>query len=192
MASLEVGRPAPQFSLKDKDGKVVQLKDLHGQWVVLYFYPKDDTPGCTREACAFRDDHELLSESNAVVLGVSPDRAESHQKFAKKYGLPFTLLTDENHAVAETYGAWGEKSLYGRRFMGMIRSTFLIDPEGKIAHVWPKVKVDGHSEAVRDAIAAAARGEMPATAPKPKPKKTAAKKAAPAKARAAKVSRSKR
>jgi thioredoxin-dependent peroxiredoxin len=180
MASLEVGKPAPEFSLKDKDGKVIQLKDLRGQWVVLYFYPKDDTPGCTREACAFRDDHELLSESNAVVLGVSPDRAESHQKFAKKYELPFTLLSDEDHSVANTYGAWGEKSLYGRKFMGMIRSTFLIDPDGKIARVWPKVKVDGHSEAVREAIADAANAQSGAVVAK-----TSAKKTAPTRTKAA-------
>jgi peroxiredoxin Q/BCP len=121
----------------------------------LYFYPKDNTPGCTVEACSFRDEQAALKKAGAVVLGVSPDSAASHQKFATKHSLSFPLLVDEGHAVAEKYGAWGEKSLYGRKFLGIIRSTFLIDPKGRIAHVWPKVRVDGHVEQVVEALKAA-------------------------------------
>jgi peroxiredoxin Q/BCP len=156
MPMLKEGAAAPSFSLEDQDGNKVSLKDLKGKWVVLYFYPKDDTPGCTREACGFRDEQKALTKAGAVVLGVSKDSVPSHQKFAKKYKLNFPLLSDPDHEVAEKYGAWGEKTLYGRKFMGMIRSTFLIDPKGKIAKVWPKVKVDGHVEQVQEAIAAAA------------------------------------
>ena len=152
MAMLDVGDKAPAFSLEDQSGKTVKLSDFKGKTVVLYFYPKDDTPGCTREACAFRDEHSALRKAGAVVLGVSPDSGASHAKFAGKYGLPFPLLADTGHAVSEKYGAWGEKSLYGRKFMGIIRSTFLIDGSGKVAHVWPKVKVDGHVDQVLEAI----------------------------------------
>lgn len=152
MAMLDVGDKAPAFSLEDQSGKTVKLSDFKGKTVVLYFYPKDDTPGCTREACAFRDEHSALRKAGAVVLGVSPDSGASHAKFAGKYDLPFPLLADTGHAVSEKYGAWGEKSLYGRKFMGIIRSTFLIDGSGKVAHVWPKVKVDGHVDQVLEAI----------------------------------------
>jgi peroxiredoxin Q/BCP len=152
MAMLDVGDKAPAFSLEDQSGKTVKLSDFKGKTVVLYFYPKDDTPGCTREACAFRDEHSALRKAGAVVLGVSPDSGASHAKFAGKYDLPFPLLADAGHAVSEKYGAWGEKSLYGRKFMGIIRSTFLIDGSGKVAHVWPKVKVDGHVDQVLEAI----------------------------------------
>jgi thioredoxin-dependent peroxiredoxin len=152
MSTIDIGDAAPSFSLKDQNGEVQALKDLKGKWVVLYFYPKDDTPGCTREACGFRDEHSALKKAGAIVLGVSPQGAESHQKFTKKYKLPFPLLVDDSHDVAEKYGAWGEKSLYGRKFMGLIRSTFLIDPKGRIANVWRKVKVDGHVEQVRQAL----------------------------------------
>ena len=130
--SVQAGDKAPAFTLKDRRGKKVKLSDFKGKYVVLYFYPKDNTPGCTTEACDFRDEHSALQKAGAVVLGVSPDSAASHQKFAAKYELPFPLLVDADHAVAEKYGAWGEKSLYGRKFMGIIRSTFLIGPDGKM------------------------------------------------------------
>ncbi|HTS80002.1 MAG TPA: thioredoxin-dependent thiol peroxidase [Myxococcaceae bacterium] len=152
MAMLDVGTRAPAFSLEDQSGKTVKLSDFKGRKVVLYFYPKDDTPGCTREACAFRDEHSVLQKAGAVVLGVSPDSGASHARFAGKYKLPFPLLADTDHAVAEKYGAWGEKSLYGRKFMGITRSTFLVDGTGKIARVWPKVKVDGHVDQVLEAV----------------------------------------
>ena len=152
MAMPDVGDKAPAFSLEDQSGKTVKLSDLKGKTVVLYFYPKDDTPGCTREACAFRDEHSALQKAGAVVLGVSPDSGPSHAKFSGKYRLPFPLLADTDHAVSEKYGAWGEKSLYGRKFMGITRSTYLIDGSGKVARVWPKVKVDGHVDQVLEAI----------------------------------------
>ena len=148
---LKEGDQAPAFTMDDQDGKPVKLSDFKGQRVVLYFYPKDNTPGCTTEACAFRDDYAKLKKK-AVVLGVSPDSAASHQKFIAKHKLPFPLLVDEGHAVAEKYGAWGEKSLYGRKFMGIIRSTFLIGKNGKLEKVWPKVKVAGPNEAVLEAL----------------------------------------
>jgi thioredoxin-dependent peroxiredoxin len=152
MAMPEAGTKAPAFTLKDTEGNTVRLSDFQGKHVVLYFYPKDDTPGCTREACSFRDEQSALKKAGAVVLGVSPDSEASHQKFTKKYSLNFPLLVDEGHAVAEKYGAWGDKVLYGRKFKGMIRSTFLIGPDGKIEKVWPKVKVDGHVEQVKEAL----------------------------------------
>ena len=152
MAMPDVGDKAPAFSLEDQSGKTVKLSDFKGKTVVLYFYPKDDTPGCTREACAFRDEHSALLKAGAVVLGISPDSEASHAKFAGKYKLPFPLLADTDHGVSEKYGAWGEKSLYGRKFMGITRSTFLIDGSGKVARVWPKVKVDGHADQVLQAI----------------------------------------
>lgn len=146
--TLDAGDKAPSFSLKDAQGSTVKLSDFKGKPVVLYFYPKDNTPGCTREACDFRDKYSALKKKGAVVLGVSPDSDKSHQKFADKYSLSFPLLIDADHTVAESYGAWGEKTLYGRKFMGLIRSTFLIGPDGKIAKAWRKVKVDGHVEQV--------------------------------------------
>jgi peroxiredoxin Q/BCP len=149
----EVGDRAPAFTLPDQSGEPVKLSDFKGKAVVLYFYPKDDTPGCTREACSFRDEHSALVKAGAVVLGVSPDSTASHQKFAGKFKLPFPLLADTDHTVSEKYGAWGEKSLYGRKFMGITRSTFLIGKDGKVARVWPKVKVDGHVDEVQKALA---------------------------------------
>ncbi|MEN9800781.1 MAG: hypothetical protein RL653_4478 [Pseudomonadota bacterium] len=151
---LEAGQKAPAFSLKDQDGKTVKLSDFKGQHVVLYFYPKDNTPGCTAEACDFRDSQAALKKAGAVVLGVSMDSEASHQKFIQKHGLNFPLLVDADHAVAEKYGAWGEKSMYGKKFMGLIRSTFLVGPDGKLKQVWPKVKVDGHVEEVLEALSA--------------------------------------
>jgi len=149
---LRPGDKAPDFTGRDHNGNAVKLSDFKGKTVVLYFYPKDDTPGCTREACAFRDEHSALKKAGAVVLGVSPDSGPSHAKFAGKYKLSFPLLADTDHAVSEKYGAWGEKTLYGRKFMGITRSTFLIDGGGKVARVWPKVKVDGHVDQVLEAI----------------------------------------
>ena len=149
---IEEGKKAPAFSLKDQAGKTVKLSDFSGKNVVLYFYPKDNTPGCTTEACDFRDQHGKLEKAGAVVLGVSPDAEKTHLKFAGKFGLPFMLLADTEHEVAEKYGAWGEKSLYGRKYLGIIRSTFLIGGDGKVAKVWPKVKVNGHVEEVLEAV----------------------------------------
>jgi peroxiredoxin Q/BCP len=153
MPMPEVGDRAPAFTLPDQSGEPVKLSDFKGKAVVLYFYPKDDTPGCTREACSFRDEHSALVKAGAVVLGVSPDSTASHQKFAGKFKLPFPLLADTDHTVSEKYGAWGEKSLYGRKFMGITRSTFLIGKDGNVARVWPKVKVDGHVDEVRKVLA---------------------------------------
>ena len=150
--AIEEGKAAPAFTLKDQDGNAVKLSDLKGKNVVLYFYPADDTPGCTKESCAFRDDYSKLKKLGAVVLGVSPDDEKSHQKFIAKYSLPFPLLVDADHAVAEKYGAWGEKMNYGKKYMGLIRSTFLIGKDGKLLKAWRKVRVDGHAEAVLAAL----------------------------------------
>ena len=147
-AVLEVGQKAPPFTLLDDNGKKVSLSDFKGKKVVLYFYPKDDTPGCTREACAFRDGLEDLRESGAVVLGVSADSVESHKKFATKYDLNFPLLSDSDKKTLQAYGVWKEKSLYGRKFMGIERTTYVIDEEGRIAHIFSKVQVDSHLEDV--------------------------------------------
>jgi peroxiredoxin Q/BCP len=149
---IEPGQRAPAFTLTADDGTKVRLADLKGQPVVLYFYPRDDTPGCTREACAFRDRQAKLKKLGAVVLGVSGDSIQSHQKFRDKYRLNFPLLADEDHRVAEKYGAWREKNMYGKKSMGIQRSTFLIDSNGKVAKVWKQVKVDGHDEQVLNAL----------------------------------------
>lgn len=147
-----VGEKAPDFTLPASTGETIRLKDLRGKKVVLYFYPKDDTPGCTREACAFQNDLSLIQKKGAVVLGVSADDVESHRKFARKYGLRFPLLSDEEKEVIKAYGVWKKKSMYGRTFLGIERTTFLIDEEGTITHVFPKVKVDGHSGEIVDAL----------------------------------------
>jgi peroxiredoxin Q/BCP len=145
MAVLPVDSIAPLFRLRDQVGEFTDLRDLRSKWVVLYFYPKDDTPGCTKEACNFRDNYGAIQAAGAVVLGVSGDSAASHKKFAEKYELPFTLLVDdEDHAVARAYGAYGTKTNYGKTYEGVFRSTFIIDPAGRIAKVWPKVKPDAH------------------------------------------------
>ena len=130
MSQLKPGDPAPDFALPDQDGNPVSLAGLRGKRVILYFYPKDDTPGCTAQACGFRDEYTDIDSSGAVVLGVSPQGAESHVKFRDKYGLPFPLLSDEDHAVAEAYGVWGERSMYGKKYMGIVRSHFVIGPDG--------------------------------------------------------------
>src|SRR5262245_21383778 len=140
---LDVGSSAPSFRARDAEGKVVTLADLKGRWSVLYFYAKDDTPGCTTEACEFTDAIPRFEGLDATIVGVSPDSPESHAKFVKKHGLKVTLLSDPEHAMLEKYGAWGEKTLYGRTSIGVIRSTVLLDPKGKVAHVWPRVKAKG-------------------------------------------------
>ncbi len=146
--TLQEGQKVPDFSLMNEKGETVQLTDFKGQNVILYFYPKDMTPGCTTEACDFRDRFEDFSHLNAVVLGVSPVDANKHTKFIDKHGLPFSLLVDEDHAVAEAYGVWVLKKMYGREFMGIERSTFLIDSEGKLMKAWRKVRVKNHIEEV--------------------------------------------
>ena len=151
----KVGDAAPDVTLPDGDRAVRRLADQKGRWTILYFYPEDDTSGCTTEACQFRDLHEDIVASDADVWGVSPDDADSHQRFRTKYGLPFTLLSDEDHAVAMRYGAWAMKNNYGKKYMGIVRSSFLIDPEGRIARVWPRVKADGHAAEVMQALAEA-------------------------------------
>ncbi len=150
--TLAVGAKAPAFSLKDTTGATVKLSDFKGQKIVLYFYPKDDTPGCTKEACGFRDEFAQLKKRGAVVLGVSADNQKAHQKFTEKYSLPFTLLSDPEHEMIEKYGAWVEKSMYGRKYMGIARITYIIDEAGKIAHVFGKVKPDTHAQEVISAL----------------------------------------
>ena len=145
---LKVGQKAPAFALPNQDGKVMRLSDFKGKKVVLYFYPKDDTPGCTKESCAFRDGLDEIQNSGAVVLGISGDSVDSHKKFAKKFNLNFPLLSDEKKTVLQAYGVWKEKSLYGRKFMGIERTTFIIDEQGKLDDIFQKVKVDGHLEEV--------------------------------------------
>jgi peroxiredoxin Q/BCP len=151
-SALTVGKKAPDFTLANQDDEKVKLSDLAGGWVVLYFYPKDDTPGCTVEACDFTAGIKDFEKLDATVLGCSADSTERHRKFIAKYKLKITLLSDPDHKVLEKYGAWGEKNLYGRVSMGVIRSTVIIDPAGKVARHWPKVKAQGHAEEVRDAL----------------------------------------
>ena len=150
---IEAGTPAPEFELKADDGSTVPLADLRGRRVVLYFYPRDDTPGCTAQACGIRDQWQDFRGVDAVVLGVSPDDEASHRKFKEKYGLPFTLLADEDHAVAERYGVWGERTNYGRTYMGIKRSTFVIDEDGTVRSAMYGVKPDTHAERVLQALA---------------------------------------
>jgi peroxiredoxin Q/BCP len=150
---LEPGDRAPAFTLPDQDGKKVKLGDFKGQWVVLYFYPRADTPGCTTQACGIRDRSEEYAKAGAKVIGVSPDEPEALEKFDEKHGLGFTLLGDVDHEVAERYGAWGEKSMYGKKYMGMLRTTFVIDPKGKVAKVFPKVQPKKHDGLVLKALA---------------------------------------
>ncbi len=154
---IRTGEPAPPFALNDADGRTVALEDLAGKHVVLYFYPKDDTPGCTKEACGFRDAWHDLQALGAVVLGVSPDSAASHTRFAEKYRLPFRLLSDPDKRMMQDYGAWGEKTLYGRKTTGVIRSTFWIGPDGRVRRHWPRV---ANAETHPDQVLAALRGEL--------------------------------
>lgn len=152
MGELSEGAKAPAFTLKNSEGESVKLSDLKGSRVILYFYPKDDTPGCTTEACDFRDRYKVLKGNGTVVLGVSPDTSESHKKFRAKYSLPFELLADPDKKVAELYGAYGEKKMYGKVSMGIIRSTFVIGVDGRIEKIYRNVKAAGHAERVVDAL----------------------------------------
>jgi thioredoxin-dependent peroxiredoxin len=149
---IEEGKPAPDFELPSDEGESVRLSELRGKPVVLYFYPRDDTPGCTAQACGIRDAWDDFERRGAVVLGVSPDAETSHVKFKEKYGLPFTLLADTSHEVAEDYGVWVEKTNYGKTYMGIERSTFVIDADGNVAKVMRRVKPDTHAEQVLDAL----------------------------------------
>lgn len=149
---IEVGKKAPEISLLDGDRKKRTLKEFLGSKVVLYFYPKDNTSGCTAESCDFRDIFPKFKENNAVIIGISPDSVESHKKFAEKFELPFILLSDEDKKVLEKYGVWKEKSMYGKKYMGIVRSTFVIDGSGKIVKIFPKVKVKGHVEEVQKVL----------------------------------------
>lgn len=151
-AAIKDGAPAPGFELKDQNGMTHKLSDYAGKYIVLYFYPKDDTPGCTTEACQFRDMSKEFVKHNAVVLGVSPDTEKSHAKFAAKFELPFPLLADTEKKMVEAYGVWKEKSMYGRKYMGVERTTFLIGPDGKVVHGWAKVSVTGHDADVLKAL----------------------------------------
>ncbi|MEO7664950.1 MAG: thioredoxin-dependent thiol peroxidase [Candidatus Limnocylindrales bacterium] len=155
MSMPNAGDVAPAISLPDETGTTHDLAAQRGRWTIVYFYPADDTPGCTTEACQFRDIDAEVKDTGADVWGVSPDGATSHRKFREKFDLPFTLLSDEDHAVAERYGAWTLKTNYGREYMGIQRSTFLVDPDGRIARTWPKVKADGHAAEVLAALAKA-------------------------------------
>ncbi len=152
---LAVGSPAPDFSLTDDSGKTVTLSKLKGTQVVVYFYPRDDTPGCTTQACGVRDAWDAFTAAGALVLGVSPDGEASHAKFKAKFELPFTLLSDADHAVAEQYGAWGEKSMYGKKYMGVIRSTVVIAADGTVKAIFPKVQPAAHAKLVLAALKAA-------------------------------------
>lgn len=150
---MEAGTRAPAFTLPDQDGKPVKLSDFRGQWLVLYFYPKDDTPGCTTEACEFTSSLAEFNGMDAVVLGCSADSPESHRKFIAKYDIGFPLLSDVDAEMMTRYGAWGEKTLYGKKMTGVLRSTVLIDPDGKVAHHWANVRAEGHAAKVRETLA---------------------------------------
>lgn len=150
--ALEVGVKAPSFKLKNQDGKTISLTDLKGKPIVLYFYPKDDTSGCTKEACNFRDEFPKFGKLKAEIVGVSTDSIGSHKKFAEKYKLPFDLLSDESKEIVKKYGVWKEKNMYGRKYMGIERTTFIIDPSGKISKIFPKVKVEEHNNEIMEAL----------------------------------------
>jgi peroxiredoxin Q/BCP len=152
MSKLTVGDPAPDFTAATDSGGTLRLGDLRGKRVVIFFYPKDDTPGCTTQACSFRDQYPVIEEKNAVVLGVSPDGAKSHQKFKSKYNLPFTLLVDEDHAIAEAYGVWAEKSMFGNKYMGIERSHFVIDEQGNLIDVQVDVKANASAALALEAL----------------------------------------
>ena len=150
---LKEGGKAPDIQLDNDQGKPFHLADLKGKNVVLYFYPKADTPGCTKESCEFRDHSKQFTKKDTVIVGISPDKSAAQSKFKSKFDLPFTLLADTEHKTAEDYGVWKEKSMYGKKYMGVERTTFVIDPKGKIKKIFPKVKVDGHAKEVLAAIA---------------------------------------
>jgi thioredoxin-dependent peroxiredoxin len=148
MHSLQPGDTAPFFRLRDADEKEYSLEQFKGKRIVLYFYPKDDTPGCTKEACSFRDDYDVYTQNEIAIIGISADSTASHKKFAEKHKLPFILLSDPEKEVLKKYGAWGEKKLYGKTYLGIVRKTCLIDEKGKIIKIFPKVRVEGHSKAI--------------------------------------------
>ncbi len=154
MTDINIGDDSPEFSLPSTDGSNVISSDLRGSTVVLYFYPKDDTPGCTKEACGFRDNYDALTEKGVIVLGVSRDSIESHNKFTNKYSLPFPLLTDPEAEIAKKFGAYGEKKMYGRVFEGVLRQTFLINKDGMVEKIWRRVKTATHAEEVLTAVEA--------------------------------------
>jgi len=149
---IAVGKKAPEFSLPADDGSTISLADLKGRKVVLFFYPKDDTPGCTTESCELRDSWSAITAAGALVLGVSPDSVASHAKFSSKFSFPYRLLADTDHAMAEAYGVWGEKSMYGRKYWGILRTTVLLDEQGKVEHVFEKVKPKGHAAEVLEVL----------------------------------------
>ncbi|WP_156337293.1 thioredoxin-dependent thiol peroxidase [Paenibacillus dakarensis] len=151
-AQVQMGKEVPDFTLPSSNGKPVSLSDFRGKKIVIYFYPKNMTPACTNEACFFRDNYGALQQEGAVVLGISPDSLKSHDKFIQKYDLPFLLLSDEDHTVSVLFGVWQLKKMYGREYEGIVRSTFLIDEEGKLVKEWRKVKVVGHVEEVLEAV----------------------------------------
>jgi peroxiredoxin Q/BCP len=151
----KVGELAPDFELRDDEGRSHRLSDRRGHFTIVYFYPADDTPGCTKEACSFRDAHASFADEDTEVWGASPQGLASKAAFRAKYGLPFTLLADEDHRVAESYGAWGEKSNYGRTYMGILRTSFLVGPDGRVAHVWERVKPEDHATEVLAAVRSA-------------------------------------
>lgn len=150
---MQIGVKAPEFCLKNQDGVEVCSRDFNGKWVVLYFYPKDDTPGCTTEACEFSEEFSSFVDMDAVVLGVSADSVEKHKKFADKYALTITLLSDPEHKTIEAYGAWREKNMCGKKYMGIVRSTVLINPKGEVAYYWDNVKAKGHAAKVKEQLA---------------------------------------
>jgi thioredoxin-dependent peroxiredoxin len=152
MMAIKVGNKAPSFKLKNQNGETISLSGLIGKPVVVYFYPKDDTSGCTKEACNFRDEFPKFGKMKAEIIGISADSVESHKKFAEKYNLPFNLLSDEKKEVVEKYGVWQEKSMYGKKYMGIVRTTFIIDGQGKIRKIFEKVKVDKHNQEVMEAL----------------------------------------
>jgi peroxiredoxin Q/BCP len=149
---IAVGKKAPEFSLPADDGSTISLADLKGRKVVLFFYPKDDTPGCTTESCELRDSWSAITAAGALVLGVSPDSVASHAKFSSKFSFPYRLLADTDHAMAEAYGVWGEKSMYGKKYWGILRTTVLLDEQGKVEHVFEKVKPKGHAAEVLEVL----------------------------------------
>jgi thioredoxin-dependent peroxiredoxin len=187
MAKLEPGAPAPEIKLLDQNGDARALSALRGQWVLVYFYPRDDTPGCTVEACTLRDAWSQYLRAGIQVLGISADNPKSHKKFADKFALPFTLLADEEKSAIRAYGAWGKKKFMGREFDGILRHSFLIDPKGKIAKHYPKVKPEAHAEEVLADVAALSAGAKGNVAPAAAPKATKAPVSASPKASASKA-----
>jgi peroxiredoxin Q/BCP len=160
VSTPQPGDLAPEVALPDDRGTIHRLSDRRGSWTVVYFYPKDDTPGCTTEACQFRDLDRSIRDQDAEIWGISPDGSGSHAAFRAKFGLPFTLLSDEDHAVADAYGAWQEKRNYGKTYMGIVRSSVLVDPDGRVAAAWPRVKADGHAAGVLEALESARRARV--------------------------------